>query len=1200
MSPTSYLRYPHVTDQLITFVAEDDVWLAPLEGGRAWRLSAQGLPVRNPRFSPDGRSVVWTVARGGAQEVVAASVDGGGYRQLTYWGHASTRNRGFTPEGDVVAVTSRGQGDSRLTWAHAVPLDGSPARRLDYGPVDSLAWGPSVGDERPLVVGSALSREQAWWKRYRGGTAGKLWIDNDGGGDFERLAPELEGNVCDPVWIGRRIAFLSDHEGYGNVYSVDSNGGDLKRHTDHDRHYARHLASDGRRLVYESAGELWMLDGLDSEAHRLDITLGSAGHARQPVALDVSRHLAGAVPDHDGNASIIESHGTLHLLVHRRGPARALEAAPGTRARLGIPVGRDRYAFAATDDDGQEAIHLKDLDPQAPSHPVSAPEGRADGTAGPERPAASPAGGGAADEGLELPQPVSAAGLSSGGASASPSEDTAHESPATAVDTDSAQEQQSSEPTEETSGEAPAPETRRFRLPAGHRVRTLAATADGAWIAVAAETGHTFLLDTSAGRWHQVSAGGHGAVERVAFSPDGSWLAFAEPVTAFGERTRILLVSTGDPSAAPIEATDGRFRDHAPSFTPDGKYLAFLSDRSFDPLYDTHGFDLSFPASTKPFLIALDDRTPSLYGPGIYGQDTPDGGAPAEPAGPDTPAGADGGRQDGGQQAGTRSDEAAAARTTVVEVGLPSRLFAAPVPQGRYESLVAVAGGLLWLSDVSTGVTGDGRAPDAAADAKHLERFDHGTRQTSTLLEAAESFAVSGDGKRLVAVNDGTVRAVPTDKPAEKDSPDAQDVDLGRIRVRLDPPTVWAHAFDEAWRLQRDFYWVGDMAGQDWDAVADAYRPLVDRLGGHDDLVDLLWELHGELGTSHAYVTPLPLAEDGGQGLLGADLEFVGGQWRIADVLAGESSDPQAYSPLAAPGVGIRAGDTLLAVDGIPVPEAGPARLLQGAAGKTVELTVRAGEQSPVPGSVRRVGVVPVRDDQRLRYHQWVERNRREVRESSEGTFGYLHIPDMMPLGWAQLFRDLDQEAARDALLIDVRRNRGGHTSQLVAEVISRKVTAWSLGREMEPWTYPASAPRGPVVILTDEWAGSDGDIITQVSKLRGIGPVVGMRTWGGVIGIDGLFDLVDGTQVTQPRYATWFTGGVGWGVENRGVDPDIEVPFPPHAHVAGQDPQLEQAVAVLKEMLREIPTQLPPERAGYPSRRPGALPDRPQGASGR
>ncbi|WP_372697861.1 PDZ domain-containing protein [Arthrobacter sp. JSM 101049] len=1190
MSPTSYLRYPHVTDQLITFVAEDDVWLAPLDGGRAWRLSAQGLPARNPRFSADGRSVIWTIASGGVQEVVAASVDGGGYRQLTHWGHPSTRNRGFTPEGDIVAVTSRGQGDSRLTWAHAVPLDGSPAHRLDYGPVDSLAWGPVVGDERPLVVGSALSREPAWWKRYRGGTAGKLWIDNDGGGNFERLVPELEGNLCDPVWIGRRIAFLSDHEGYGNVYSVDASGGDLKRHTDHDRYYARHLASDGQRLVYESAGELWMLDGLDSEARRLDITLGSAGHARQPVALDVSRHLAGAIPDHDGNASIIESHGTLHLLVHRRGPARALETAPGVRARLGIPLGRDRYAFAA-DDDGREAIHIKDLDPQAPGHPAAAPGTSRDGAAGPDRTMATPARGeAAADDGLELPQPVSAAGL----ATSDPSGGIPHETPIMSTDADNSREEPSSDPVEGTSGETPAPEARSFRLPAGHRVRTLAASADGAWLAVAAETGHTFLLETATGSWHHVSEGGHGAVQRVAFSPDGRWLAFAEPVTAFGDRSRILLVSTQDPAEAPIEATDGRFRDHAPSFTPDGKYLAFLSDRSFDPLYDTHGFDLSFPASTKPFLIALDDRTPSLYGPGVYGQ-----GTTGEAASGETTSTVPTIDPAGGQPTGTSGGDAPAPQTTVVSEGLPSRLFAAPVPQGRYESLVAVAGGLLWLSDVSTGVTGDGRAPDAAAEAKHLERFDHETQQTSILLEAAESFAVSGDGKRLVAVNDGTVRAVPTDRPAEKDSPDAQDVDLGRIRVRLDPPAVWAQAFDEAWRLQRDFYWVEDMAGQDWDAIAETYRPLVDGLGGHDDLVDLLWELHGELGTSHAYVTPMPSTDGERQGLLGADLEFVDGQWRIADVLAGESSDPQAYSPLAAPGVGVRAGDTLLAVDGIPVPDSGPARLLQGAAGKTVELTVRDGEQSPAPGSVRRVGAVPVRDDQRLRYHQWVERNRREVREASEGTFGYLHIPDMMPLGWAQLFRDLDQEASRDALLIDVRRNRGGHTSQLVAEVISRKVTAWSVAREMEPWTYPASATRGPVVILTDEWAGSDGDIITQVSKLRGIGPVVGVRTWGGVIGIDGQFDLVDGTQVTQPRYATWFTGGVGWGVENRGVDPDIEVPYPPHAYLAGQDPQLEQAVAVLKEMLREIPTQLPPERAGYPSRRPGPLPERPQAATG-
>jgi tricorn protease len=201
----------------------------------------------------------------------------------------------------------------------------------------------------------------------------------------------------------------------------------------------------------------------------------------------------------------------------------------------------------------------------------------------------------------------------------------------------------------------------------------------------------------------------------------------------------------------------------------------------------------------------------------------------------------------------------------------------------------------------------------------------------------------------------------------------------------------------------------------------------------------------------------------------------------------------------------------------------------------------------------------------------------------------------MMANGWAQLHRDLDTETALDGLIVDVRRNRGGHTSQLVAELIGRKVTGWSMPRGEKPRTYPHHAPRGPVIILTDEFAGSDGDIITQVSKLRGIGPVIGTRTWGGVVGIDNRFALADGTGVTQPRYATWFAGGVGWGVENFGVTPDIEVTFPPHAYAAGTDPQLEYGIGALKEMIQELPTDRPPLREGYRRVRPAPLPARQQ-----
>nr|WP_329609413.1 PDZ domain-containing protein [Arthrobacter sp. ATA002] len=328
------------------------------------------------------------------------------------------------------------------------------------------------------------------------------------------------------------------------------------------------------------------------------------------------------------------------------------------------------------------------------------------------------------------------------------------------------------------------------------------------------------------------------------------------------------------------------------------------------------------------------------------------------------------------------------------------------------------------------------------------------------------------------------------------------------------------------------------MGGLDWEGVRARYRPLVQNLGSHDDLVDLLWEMHGELGTSHAYVTPAPVTEpgSGGQGFLGADLRPGPGGWEVVRILGAESSDPQATSPLSAPGADVHAGDIIAAVDGQPVPpREGPAALLTGAAGRAVELTIVSTDGGGAPVQ-RRIAVVPLRSEERLRYQNWVSANRRIVREASGGTFGYLHIPDMVANGWSQLHRDLDQEASLQALVVDVRRNRGGHTSQLVAELIGRKVTAWENPRGGKPTPYPAHAPRGPVVILTDEFAGSDGDIITQTAKLRSIGPVVGTRTWGGVVGIDGRFRLVDGT-VVQPaavRVLVYRRCGLGRGEPRR------------------------------------------------------------------
>ncbi|WP_415857194.1 S41 family peptidase, partial [Sinomonas sp. G460-2] len=720
-----------------------------------------------------------------------------------------------------------------------------------------------------------------------------------------------------------------------------------------------------------------------------------------------------------------------------------------------------------------------------------------------------------------------------------------------------------------TAGDDAIAMPRRLALPTSNRVAELEASPDARHVALGTAFGEVHLVELETGQARTLSNVGEGSIEELAWSPDSAWLAWSEPVTAFGSRSKLRLANVATGQIADV--TDGRFCDVSPTFTPDGKYLAFLSGRSFDPVYDGHSFDLSFPSPIKPYLVPLSAATAAPFGPRAANFGTAE-----EPS-----AATSRGEADAGEATARGEGATSSVRVAVELEGLAHRVVALPVRQGNYSRLTAAKDALLWLSHDLSGATGEGKAKPADKDPQpSLERFDLTDSRTTTLVGALDSYRLSGDGSRVLYVSERQLRSVPSNAKADEGSPEHVKVDLDRIRVRLDPVAVWHQAFAEAWRLQRDFFWTADMAGQDWAEVRAHYEPIVGRLGSHDDLVDLLWEVHGELGTSHAYVTPTLASEPGagGQGRLGAEFDYDGG-WVVRRVLASESSDPLATSPLAAPGAGVRRGDRLLAVDGVPLaPDFGPATALVGAAGKTVELTILNGPAHPDEEGVRRrIAVVPIRDEERLRYQDWVQANRRLVREASGGRFGYLHVPDMAARGWAQLHRDLDTETALDALIVDVRRNRGGHTSQLVAELIGRRVTGWTMPRGEQPRTYPRHAPRGPVVILADEFAGSDGDIITQVGKLRGIGPVVGTRTWGGVVGIDNRFRLADGTAVSQPRYATWFGGGVGWDVENRGVEPDIEIAYPPHAYAAGVDPQLEHGIGVLKEMLVEIPTERPP-----------------------
>lgn len=1101
----SYLRLPHLSGDLLCFVAEDDLWLAPLDTpGRAWRLTVDRTKAGHPRFAPDGRRIAYTTWRSLVPEIHLVDVDGGPARQLTYWGSADTQVCGWTPDGDILAVASHGQPFSHFTWAYKVPADGDPGGRLPWGPVADIQVADLAGERKTLLLTGTPPHEPASWKRYRGGAMGRLWLHG------QRLLPDLDGHLASPLFVAGRIAFLSDHEGVGNLYSCAYDGTDLRRHTDHDAFYARHASSDGERVVYQCAGDLWLVDDFSPAGapRRLDVRLAGPRTGRRPYQVPAAQNIDGVSVDETGRASAVVVRGSLYWLTHRDGPARTITETPGVRVRLPEMLGSTGQVAYVTDAEGEDAVEIAHLP-------------RATGARAPRRPASGDLG-----RVLELacdPQGERLAVAS-------------HDGRLLLIDVteeegaEDAEEREEGEEGEEGEGEPGA---------AGPR-------------------GEVTELIRSA----------NGPVRDLAFSPDGSWLTWSHP--GIGRTLRqIKLARIKDRLI--VDVTNGRFEDENPVFTRDGRYLAFLSWRGFDPVYDVHTGDLSFPLGCRPYLVPLSSATPSPFALNPEGRPAAGGLDPLE------------------------DEETGEAGAVTVEVeGLANRVTPFPVIASKYSALYPVAGGgLVWLRWPISGALGETFANPADISGRPtLEYFNLTKAKKAELVDHLDWFAVSGDGTRLVVVDEGDLRAVPSTEIGDADS--TVWIDVRRILHVADPPAEWRQAYDEAGRLIRAYFWDPGMCGIDWDAVLDQYRPLVERVASPDEFADLLREVLGELGTSHAYVTAArrnegPSHYQRWQGLLGANFVRRDGHWVVKRILPGDSSDSKARSPLA--GTGIREGAVLTHVDGRPVdPVTGPYPLLAGSGGTTVELTFLPAEGET--GHARRVAVVPLIDERPLRYQDWVAKRREVVRELSDGKCGYLHIPDMGGSGWAQFNRDLRMEVSRPALIVDVRGNAGGHISELVIEKLTRTILGWDLTREAQPVSYTSNAPRGPVVALADEATSSDGDMITAAFKLLELGPVVGQRTWGGVVGMTGRHRLGDGTVITVPMNAAWFDA-YGWSVENHGVAPDLEILRTPLDWAEGRHAQLADAVELALELLESNPAAVPPDYSDVPNRSRPKLPPR-------
>ena len=1061
---SGYLRYPHVNKDQVVFVADDDLWLTTVSGGRAYRLTSEHTVVRSPRFSPSGDQVAFVAGSPGNQDLHVIALDGGRHR-LTWLSAARMQVCGWLDSGHVLVASMHNEALRALSWLYSISLDGE---------LERLEWGPaSAADRSPdgrVVLASPNFRGPEAWKRYRGGMANRVWVSDEHQEQWQRLLPEESASLAGPCWVGERIVFTSDLGArlpvkageQAQVWSVAPDGSDLRAHTEHTfaEGYCRDAATDGRRVVFHARGVLYVLDSLDDVPRPIpvDVALGQPG----PVTIEALDRLESVIPDHGGDGSLVEWRGQAWFLTHRSGPARNLSGLPGIRVRETIPLGSTGKGIWVTDAEGEDCLEIRSLDGEGKSRRI------AHGKLG--------------------------------------------------------------------------------------RVLELASNSEGSEVAAASHDGSVTVLSVVADTARTVGRSREGEATGLVFSPDGRYLVWREALGDEGALGRLVGYDLRQDRSFIL--TRGQFNDFSPTFSLDGRYLYFLSSRTIDPAYDEINFDLGFTNTVRPYVIPLRAEDPIPFGPSVDGWAISDGKA-----------------QEPDEKDRKPDEEPTDAEDIVLDVdGVEDRMVPLPVPAGRYDGLAAVAEGVVWRRLAPhAGVLGTGRIPGQEVKDS-IEAYDVEKRKLTVVVDACDDAAVSGDGKQLVVRSGDDLWVQPAG--AKTDEDDRIAVDLSRLRRQQSCRDEWLQMFDENARLMRDHYWREDMNGIDWAAVCAGYRPLVERIATHDDLVDVLWETNAELNTSHAYVLPPGGQTEDRVAWLGADLSRNDkGEIVIERILQGESSDPTARSPLRAAGVAAQPGDVISAVDGHAVTGVPDIKaLLLGAAGKPVELTLER------DGKKRRVAVVPVANEAGLRYHEWVASRVARVRERSEGRVGYVHVPNMMAEGWAEFHRLIEQASRCEAVVVDVRYNGGGHTSSLVLERLMRTVVGWGHARQLDsPEPYPAQGMRGPVVFVTNPYAGSDGDIITAAAQNLGLGPVVGERSWGGVVGIDGRFELVDGTVVTQPRFAFSFNRQ-GFGVENHGTDPDIEVCLDPADWEDGGDRQLDAAVAEALTRLESKPAAVPPQ----------------------
>ena len=670
---------------------------------------------------------------------------------------------------------------------------------------------------------------------------------------------------------------------------------------------------------------------------------------------------------------------------------------------------------------------------------------------------------------------------------------------------------------------------------------------DSKKIAFVDEDKKIYLLDVASGRLEQIDEDmwmTHGGLAnfRIEWSPDSRWLSYSR---GLGNRSGAIFLYDAREEEL-HQVTSGYYSDAQPTFDPDGKYLYFLTNRSLEPVYSDFDNTWVYPNTTNIAAVALTSDVPSPLAPR---NDEEKAGAAEE----ESEKKADDAKSD------EKKEEAASAKPVEVEIeGFERRLVVLPPQNGNYTDLYGVKGGILYRRLPNSG-SADEESPLLLWNAKE--------REEKTVLGDINDALLSADGKKVLVRKDRKFAIIDA-KPEQKME---KTLRTQEMMATIDPRAEWKQLFADTWRFERDYFYDPNMHGVDWQAMRERYGALIDDAVTRWDVNFVIGELIAELNASHTY-------RGGGDtesekhrqvGLLGVDWSLENGAYRIERIIDGAPWDAEARSPLRQPGVNVQEGDYVLAVNGVPIDTSrDPWAAFEGLAGEIVALTVNS---QPSTDGAREVLVETLESETRLRHLTWIESNRKRVEEATDGRVGYVYVRSTGLDGQRELVRQFTAQFDKDGMIIDERFNSGGQIPDRFVELLDRPPLSFWAVRSGHDWQWPPVANFGPKVMLINGWSGSGGDAFPYYFRVRQVGPLIGTRTWGGLIGISGAPPLIDGGGVTVPTFRMYSVDGE-WFAEGHGVEPDIEVEDDPTQLAKGTDPQLERAIQEVMRMLKENP----------------------------